>query len=255
MRSLRREIAYRLTALLPYRPSMPPAEQRALLLLLALAVAGQGVRHFATKPGESPGQVQLLATLSRGSPLAQRDSAMRQGRPLAPGERIDVDRAPVTELGRLPKVGPRLAKVIQADRASHGPFGSLSGLDRVAGIGPGLLKVLEPHVVFGGAGAGAAGQRDGATAPSASHEASCGPQASARLSRCPTGLGASLPLNINTATITELDALPGIGPAKAAAILQYRQEHGPLGSIEELVRVPGFGPAAVARLRDRLTAQ
>src|ERR687894_2647939 len=89
---------------------MPPAEQRALLLLLALAVAGQGVRYVLTRPGEPPGQVQLLATLSPGSPLAQRDSAMRQERPLDPGERIDVDRANAQELARLPRVGPRLAK-------------------------------------------------------------------------------------------------------------------------------------------------
>jgi hypothetical protein len=38
---------------------MPPAEQRALLLLLALAVAGQGVRYLLTRPGEPLGQVQL----------------------------------------------------------------------------------------------------------------------------------------------------------------------------------------------------
>src|SRR5918999_3372002 len=116
---------------------MPPAEQRALLLLLALAVAGQGVRYVLTRPGEPPGQVQLLATLAPGSPLAQRDSAMRQDRPLDPGERIDVDRASAQELARLPKIGPRLAKVILADRAAHGPFGSLESLDRVAGVGPG----------------------------------------------------------------------------------------------------------------------
>jgi competence protein ComEA len=201
---------------------MPPAERRALLILLGLGVAGQGVRHLVTKPGEPPGQVQLLATLSPGSPLAHKDSAMRQARPLEPGERVDVDQAPLSELTRLPRVGPRLAKIILSDRAEKGAFGSLAGLDRVAGVGPGLLKLIEPHVVFSGAGSAA-------------------PEASA--------------VNLNSATITQLDSLPGVGPAKAAAILQYRQEHGPFNSVDELARVPGFGPGAVSRLDQRLTVR
>jgi competence protein ComEA len=208
---------------------MPPPETRALLLLLTLAVAGQGVRYLLTRPGESPGGVQLLATLQPGSPRAQRDSAMQQGRPLGSGEAIDVDRAPLSELTRLPRVGPRLAKAILADRTDHGPFGSLAGLDRVPGIGPALLKNLEPHVVFSGAGAVVA-QGQGSNGPA------------------PAAL-----LNINSATVQQLDSLPGVGPAKAAAILRYRTERGPFSSVEQLGQVPGFGPAAVERLQDRLT--
>lgn len=204
---------------------MPASERRALLLLLGLAVAGQGVRHFATKPGEPPGQVQLLATFAPGSPVAQRDSAMRQGRPLDPGEQVDVDQAPVTELTRLPKVGPRLAKSIIADRVAHGPFGSLAGLDRVAGIGPGLLTAIGPHVVFSGV-------------PRKSANPKLGPTAT--------------PLDLNTATVTELDALPGVGPSKAAAIVQYREQHGRFAAVDDLAQVRGFGPAVVSRLRGQL---
>ena len=206
---------------------MPPAEQRALLLLVALAVGGQGVRHLLTRPGDPPGQVQLLATLSPGSPLAQKDSAMRQARPLASGERIDLDRAGAQELARLPKVGPRLAKVILADREANGPFASLEGLDRVAGIGPGLLKVIAPYAAFSGSTDGR-----GAAPPA----------------RQPS------PLNLNNASLTELDALPGVGPARAAALLQYRQHHGSFASVDDLALVPGLGAAAVARLRAHLAA-
>ncbi len=199
---------------------MPTPERRALLLLLALAVAGQGVRYLVTKPGEPAGGVQL-ATLGAESPMAQRDSAMRQNRPLAQDEHINVDLAPAGELARLPKVGPRLAKSIVADRQAHGPFGSLEGLDRVAGIGPGLLKTIGPHVVFSGAGA----QR------------------------------ASAPLNINNASLAELDALPGIGPAKARAILRYREEHGEFAAVEALAGVPGLTRAVLARLQERVVVR
>ena len=200
-----------------------------MLLLLALAVLGQGVRHFLTRPGQPPGQVQLLGALPPASPYAQRDSALRQGRPLGPNERINVDLASPTELTRLPKVGIRLAKVIVADRQAHGSFGSLAGLDRVSGIGPGLLKTLSPHVAFSGS-AGLPGSPLSATvtpAPAPRSEASL--------------------LNLNTASISELDALPGIGPSKAAAILQYRERQGRFSSVDELERVPGFGPAAHQR--------
>jgi competence protein ComEA len=214
---------------------MPAPELRALLLLLALAVVGQGVRYLITRPGEPPGQVQLLSTLVPGSPSAQRDSAVHKGRPLGAGERVDVDAASATELARLPKVGPRLAKVIVADREAHGAFGSLAGLDRVSGIGPGLLKVLAPHVVFSGAGT-----RVSPSAP---------------LPSGPSAQGAPSPLNLNSATVAELDALPGIGPSRAAAILQYRERHGPFAEVDELARVPGLGVAAVARLRERVAVR
>jgi competence protein ComEA len=220
---------------------MPAPELRALLLLLALAVVGQGVRYLITRPGEPPGQVQLVSTLAPGSPSAQRDSSMHKGRPLAAGERVDVNAAAPAELARLPKVGPRLAKVIVADREAHGAFGSLAELDRVSGIGPGLLKVLAPHVSFSGAGAIRPG----------------GPQGSgaAAVPVSITPKETSAPLDLNSATAAELDGLPGIGPAKAAAILQYRERHGPFAAVEELARVPGFGVAAMTRLRGRVAVR
>ena len=225
---------------------MPPAERRALLLLLGLAVAGHGVRYLATRPGEPPGEVQLLATLTPGSPKAQRDSAMRQARPLGPAEKIDIETATAAELSRLPRVGPRLAKTIVADRAAHGPFGSTTGLDRVPGVGPGLLKVLEPHVIFSGTG----GRRVGGYASPDEHSGPAGVEPDSAITQTPAS-----PLDLNSATVEELDALPGVGRARAAAIVQYRTEHGPFNKVEELTRVSGFGPAALRRLQPHVVTR
>jgi competence protein ComEA len=59
-----------------------------------------------------------------------------------------------------------------------------------------------------------------------------------------------VPLNLNTATLEQLDTLPGVGPATAQKILDYREQHGGFGSVEELGQVPGIGDVRLAALRD-----
>lgn len=223
---------------------MAPPERRALLLLLSLAIAGHVIRRIAMRPGDPPGQVELLPSLAPGSPAAHRDSALRQQRPLETGERIDLDRASAQEIARLPRIGLPLAKTIVADREANGPFGSLAGLDRVSGVGSGLLKRVEPHVTFSAlpAHASRASQENRGflgVAQTTSDEVS---SAVNRTSR-----------NLNTASVSDLDALPGVGPARAASIVRYREAHGPFLSVDSLVRVPGIGPAALARLRPLVT--
>ena len=60
-------------------------------------------------------------------------------------------------------------------------------------------------------------------------------------------------INLNSATSAQLDTLPGVGPSTAKAIISYRNRKGPFGKVEDLLNVPGIGPAKVAALRDQVT--
>jgi competence protein ComEA len=62
-------------------------------------------------------------------------------------------------------------------------------------------------------------------------------------------------VNINTATAEELDSLPGVGPTTAAAILAYRQAHGPFQRVDDLLEVRGIGPKKLERMRDRVAVR
>src|SRR5207244_1717835 len=66
----------------------------------------------------------------------------------------------------------------------------------------------------------------------------------------PGGGVAAGPVHLNSATLEQLDGLPGVGPVTAQKILDYRQQHGAFGSVDELDAIPGIGPARLGTLRD-----
>lgn len=194
-------------------------DRKAALILLGLAGIGLVVR-LAVGGTAAPGAVLYRAV---GSDSLDRDSlaaqASRLARPLNPGERIDVDRASAAELTRLPRVGPGIAARIVADREVGGPFGSLEGLDRVVGVGATLLDAVAPFAEFSG------------------------------VVRVQRSSPKEIRIRINSATVEQLTALPGIGSVKAEAIVADRLLNGRYLKLEDLVRVRGIGVATVERLR------
>jgi competence protein ComEA len=221
-------------------------EKRAAVMLLVLAAAGLVVRFWGLSDG-APGAVAYHAA----GPGESRDSvaarAVRLARPLGRGEKIDADRAPAEELARLPRVGPALAARIVEDRENNGPFGSLEGLNRVAGIGPGTLQMLRSHVTFSGRPEGRAAWSPHAGPPP---RFVLDPPSAVTVAPAEQAGGR---VSLNTATEAQLAELPGIGPARARAIVADRRANGRYRSLEELARVAGIGPATLAGLKRRVT--
>jgi competence ComEA-like helix-hairpin-helix protein len=218
-----------------------PQERQALGVTALLLVAGAGVRMFSA----SAGVVQWDGMASDTVPVngveavragAEAELARERIRttPLAPGERIDPNRADALQLDRLPRVGAAMAERLVAWRGEHGPFRTLADLDAVPGVGPTLLESLAPHLTLPVAPPRAPRER---------------PSGGARLE----GAADGEKVELNRATEAELEALPGIGPALAARIVAWREEHGPFARIEDLAPVPGIGPALLDRLAPLVT--
>jgi competence protein ComEA len=163
----------------------------------------------------------LLATWYLARPRAAA-SAAPEG-----GGRVTVDVA-----GAVRKPGVyRLASGARVEDALQRAGGAtrradLSQVNRAAKLEDGrqvLVPVRAPAVTTGGGGA----VTGNAAAPAA-------------------------PINLNTATLEQLDTLDGVGPATAQKILDYRQAHGGFGSVDELDQVPGIGEKRLAALREHL---
>lgn len=154
---------------------------------------------------------------------------------------------------------PAQGRAVDAIAAASGAAAD-ADLDRVnlAGALSDGVQIYVPH--RGETAAPAQIQPNGGTANAGQGNAANGasqggtqPQPARTLTPAGSAQKGSTPVNINTATAEELQALPRIGPAMAQRIIAWREAHGGFRSVDELDAVPGIGPSMLENLRPLVT--
>jgi competence protein ComEA len=154
------------------------------------------------------------------------------GKPAAPPQRIqvDVNSADAKTLEALPGIGPALAQRIIQGR----PYRNLADLDKVKGLGKSKIGDLKGQITFGPAIPQPGGSKRQPADTS------------------PAKLAPGEKININTAAVKDLDRLPGIGPVRAQAIVDYRAQYGNFKTIEDIQKVKGIKQGAFSKIKDNL---
>jgi len=172
-------------------------------------------------------EVDDLPELLTESAQAVTEQEERKRR-LEPGETLDPNRASEIQLDRLPGVGPSLAKSIVEYREREGAFTRAPDLLAVRGFGQASLARIGPLLDFG------AGLPRGLGST----------RRSPRISEDRVAL--------NSASLEDLVAIPGIGPVLAQRILTFRSERGRFSTVDGLLDVSGIGPATLERIRTHI---
>jgi len=159
-------------------------------------------------------------------------------------EKIDLNTASLEELMTLPKIGSSTAKRIIEYRKIHSGFKSIEEITRVKGIGQKTFEKIKEIITVG-------------NTPSRSitvkkSEVIQEEVIGSIIVKGSKTLQEKRKININTASLEELDTLPKIGPAIARRIINYRETHGNFQSIEEITKVKGIGVKTFEKIKERI---
>lgn len=241
----------------PPRPSIRPT------LRDQLAVLHDGSGGFGSPGGLGRHLLGAVVALAAAGVVA----LVLWPRPASPSPELVLPRASTTLTLAAGPVAPAVPTTVAADELVVDVVGQVRapGVYRVA---PGA-RITDVIDAAGGLANGADRARLNLAAPVVDGErvfipavgqqvppVAVGGQTAAPAAGTGGGTGgaatASAPVNINTASLDELDTLPGVGPATAQAIVDHRTQNGPFSSVEGLLDVRGIGDAKLAELRDRV---
>jgi competence protein ComEA len=217
------------------------ADPRIAVVVLSCVAIAAGVAWFRTGIAPASPAGGDSAVIEAGRDAGQTGSSV----PGASSSTTSTTTAAIVVdvVGAVHRTGvvilPTGSRVVDAIDAAGGPVAGadLTRLNLAAVLGDGA-RVAVPLV----------GQPPPAVDPSAVTGA-----ASATGGAISTGAGAAegaAVVNVNTATAEELETLPGVGPATAAAIIRERDANGPFATVDDLDRVRGIGSAKLEQLRD-----
>lgn len=227
-----RHASRRLMGGLSARPSLTAAHVAVIAVVVALAVGAAAWVALRSDPEPVPELVAAAEPLSSPSlppTPASQPSPASSGSPSTAGGDVTVDVA-----GKVRRPGiavlPPGSRVVDAVEAAGGPRAGvdLASLNLARPLVDGEQILVGVGVPAGVVGTlGSAGESDA---------------------------GEPAPLvNLNSADLAQLETLPGVGPVTAAAIDQWRTEHGGFTQVEELLEVDGIGDATLAEIAPHVT--
>ena len=213
----------------------------------------------------------LITAWAINAPVAQAQEKNTPAQAQTPTQgkksQVDVNSADVKTLETLPGIGPVLAQRIIEGR----PYKTLADLGKVKGLSKAKLDAIKDDVTFGSAPTPAKETAKKAKGQPTAHTTTAeskAPQQTTPATAQQTGpkkdqvapststgpaSGSLTPgqkININKATAEELDRLPGIGPAKAKAIIDYRNQNGDFKTIEDIQKVKGIKAGEFSKITD-----
>ena len=212
--------------------------RRQIIAYVAVAavVVAVGVRYVVLPKQAGPSEAQAVVL----APVAASTSAMAQDASPAASPTPDV-MVYVCGAVRTPGVVrlPAGARVTDALELAGGPTAKaeLAAVNLAAPVADGQ-QILVPE----------RGAPVVASAPASSGSSGSALGVSSAGGTTPGAL-----ININTASLEELDALDGVGPSTAQKIIDYRTENGGFKTIDEIKEVPGIGDAKFAAMKDQIT--
>jgi competence protein ComEA len=214
----------------------------ALAVVAALAVLVTVFTLIRDRP--APVMSAKLPPVEKASTGSPRSSASPgAGQPAGPDRPVVVSVVGLVHTPGLVTLAPG-ARIADALQAAGGPVNGADtiGLNMARPVGDGeqivvgLAPVSGQPTALGSSVASGSAQVSGAPGPAAPASGTVKPKAGEVL-------------DLNTATVEQLDALPGVGPVTAAAIVSWRQANGKFTSVDQLADVDGIGPARLDKLR------
>ncbi|MCD6329093.1 MAG: ComEA family DNA-binding protein [Candidatus Cloacimonetes bacterium] len=149
---------------------------------------------------------------------------------------ININAADIETLAELPGIGPAKAQAIYDYKTEQGTLSSLIELMNIKGIGKKTLAKLLPYLEMIG--------------DSVEVYAFVEAETSKQSNEVTEDIAGKI--NLNTASISQLMNLKGIGEKKAQAIIDYRNEHGSFKTIEEIMNVKGIGQGIFDKIKNRI---